>query len=70
MNTEDETSGRGALVRTLWAAALTNMILWALSIIALIVLIERARSPRELFVMLAAGVAVASRVLAVARKLR
>ncbi len=70
MSTENETTRREKLVNTLYIAALTNALLWALSIIALIFVIQRCSSAKGLFVILAGGVAAASTIIAVVRKQR
>ena len=59
MRVGDETSSRKTLFRTLSMAALANAVLWLLSVIALIFVIQRCPSAKGLFVILAAGLAVA-----------
>jgi hypothetical protein len=70
MNAEDESSSRKRLAHTLYMAALSNAVLWALSIIALIFVVRRCPSARGLFVILAGGVAAASAIIALLRKQR
>lgn len=70
MSTGDENTKREKLINTLYIAALTNAVLWALSIIALIFAIQRCPSAKGLFVILAGGIAAASAIIAVVQKQR
>jgi hypothetical protein len=70
MGVGDEANSRRTLSRTLSMAALANAVLWALSIIALIFVMQRCPSAKGLFVILAAGLATASALVAVAGKQR
>ena len=53
--------------RSLQIATLANAVLWILSIIALIIVLQRAASPRGLFVILAAGLATSLAIISVVR---
>ena len=68
MDTGNEDNSRKTLSRTLSMAALANAILWILSIIALIIVMQQSSSPKGLFVILAAGLAVALAIISVVRK--
>ena len=68
MSEEDGGTGDRGPARTLRMAALANAVLWALSIVALIFVVQRAPSAKGLFVILAGGTAVGSAIIALARK--
>lgn len=70
MSVGNETNSRKALFRTLFIAVLTNAVLWMLSVIALIFVLQRCPSAKGLFVIQAAGLASASAIIVVARKQR
>lgn len=70
MSAGDETKNRKTLSRTLSMAALANAVLWALSITALIFVMQHCPSAKGLFVILAAGLGTASALVAVLRKHR
>jgi hypothetical protein len=70
MSAGDETNNRKPVSRTLSAAAIANAVLWVLAIIALIFVIQRCPSAKGLFIILAAGLAAASALLAMLRKPR
>ncbi len=56
--------------RTLSTAALTNAVLWILSIVALILVTRRCPSAKGLFVILAVGLAAATAIFVTVRKQR
>ena len=56
--------------KTLSTTALANAILWVLSIIALIFVMQNSSSPKGLFVILAAGLSTALAIISVLRKQR
>ncbi len=70
MITRNLDNNRNSLSRTLSIVAFTNAILWVLSIIALIIIIQRAPSSKGLFVILAAGVGNALSIISIVRKQR
>jgi len=63
MNTGNENGNRKTTPRTLRIATLSNALLWILSIIALIFIMQNNSSPKGLFVILAAGLATAVAVI-------
>ena len=68
MSAEDGGSGGRGPVRSLRMAAFANVVLWALSIVALLFVVERSPSAKGLFVVLAGGTAVGTALLALVRK--
>ena len=56
MNAENDK--HKALIRSLYTLAFVNAILWILSMIALIVIMQKSSSPKGIFVILAVGLAV------------
>jgi hypothetical protein len=63
-----ENDSRSMLSRVLSMGAIANAVLWALSIIALVFVVQRCPSARGLFVILAVGLGTALVPLAVPRK--
>ena len=57
-------------IRGLYTLAMVNAGIWAISIIALVFVIQRAPSAKGLFVILAGGVAVSVSLLAALGKAR
>lgn len=57
-----------ALFRPLRTLALANGLVWALSIIALIVVLEKSSSPKGMFVLLAGGLALGVGLLSAVTK--
>lgn len=68
MSEEDGGTGDQGPARTLKMAALANVALWALSIVALIFVVQRTPSAKGLFVILAGGTAVGTALLALLRE--
>ncbi len=68
MSVGNETGNRRTPSRMLSMAALANAVLWALSIIALIFVIQRCSSAKGFFVILAVGLATALTLIAAVRK--
>ena len=66
----DETGKVANRIRGLYTLAMVNAGIWAISIIALVFVIQRAPSAKGLFVILAGGVAVSVSLLAALGKAR
>ena len=70
MASERQDTSHPVSSRTLPTAALANAILWMLSIIALIVVMQRSSSPKGLFIILAGGLAVALTIMSAVQRQR
>ena len=70
MITENLDNNRKSLSRTLSIVAFVNAILWVLSIIALIFIIQSSPSAKGLFVILAAGLGSALSIISIVGKQR
>jgi hypothetical protein len=68
MAPEHGNTGRQVWFGPLRAAALANAVLWVLSIIALIVVMQRSSSPKGIFVILAGGLATALMIMLAVQK--
>ena len=66
MNTKNEKAAGHP--RSLVPLALANSVIWILSVVALIVVLEKSSSPKGLFVLLAAGLAVSLSLLSALKK--
>ncbi len=66
----DETGNAADRIRGLYTLAMVNTGIWAISIIALVFVIQRAPSAKGLFVILAGGVAVSVALLSALGKAR
>ena len=66
----DETGKVANRIRGLYTLAMVNAGIWAISIIALVFVIQRAPSAKGLFVILAGGIAVSVSLLAALGKAR
>jgi len=66
MNTENgKAAGRS---HSLVPLALANSVIWILSVVALIVVLEKSSSPKGMFVPLAAGLAVSLSLISALKK--
>jgi hypothetical protein len=54
--------------RALYTLAMVNVAIWAIGLIALVIVLERGSSPRGMFVILAAGAAVGTQLIATVAK--
>lgn len=68
MITGNPDNSRNSLPRTLSIVVFTNTILWVLSVIALIFIIQSSPSAKGLFVILAAGLGNALSIISIIRK--
>jgi len=68
MNTGNEKDGQNLQSQTLLRAAVTNVILWMLSIVALIFVMQKSSSPTGLFVILAMGLFTGLTMITLLRK--
>ena len=66
----DETGKVANRIRGLYTLAMVNAGIWAISIIALVFVIQRAPSAKGFFVILAGGIAVSVSLLAALGKAR
>ena len=57
-------------LKGLYIAAMANVVIWALAIIALVILLEKGGNLKGMFVILAGGVAVGIQIIASISKLR
>ena len=60
----------GKQLKGLYTVAMVNVVIWALAIIALVILMEKGGILKGMFVILAGGVAVAIQIIAAIAKLR
>ena len=60
----------GTQIRGLYTAAMLNVAIWALAMIALVILLEKGGNIKGMFVILAGGVAVGIQIIALIAKLR
>jgi len=65
---EEGTTGRKVNGRGLSHLVLVNAVMWGLSIVGLIFVLQRAASARGLFVIMAVGMAVASQLMVAVRQ--
>ena len=63
MATENDINNKKTQSRTLSIVATTNAILWILSIVALIFIMQNSSSPKGLFILLAAGLSAALAII-------
>ena len=59
-----------SLVHSLYTLAFVNTILWILSMIALIVIMQKSSSPKGVFVILAVGLAVGVTIVSSLQKVK
>ena len=64
----EETGKTADRLRSLYALAMVNTIIWAIAIVALVFVIQRAPSAKGLFVILAGGTGVSISMLSVLGK--
>ena len=57
-------------LRGLYTAALMNVVIWALAMIALVILLEKGGNLKGMFVILAGGVAIGIQIIALISKIR
>lgn len=57
-------------LKRLYTAAMVNVGIWALALIALVILLEKGGNLKGMFVVLAGGVAVGIQIIATISKLR
>ena len=57
-------------LKGLYTAAMVNVAIWALAMIALVILLEKGGNLKGMFVILAGGVAVGIQIIASISKLR
>ena len=65
-----ETGDRNKSIRGLWILAMVNSGIWAISIIALVFVMQHSPSAKGLFPILAGGSAVAIALVSALRKFR
>ncbi|MBN2411232.1 hypothetical protein JXQ31_06020 [candidate division KSB1 bacterium] len=68
MNSGNEKNNKIGSLQTLLRAAVTNVILWILSIVALIFIMQYSSSPKGLFVILAIGLFTGLTIITLLRK--
>jgi len=66
----EETGSRSERARSLTVLAMVNVVIWAISIIALIFVMQRAPSAKGMFPILGGGVAVGVSLISAASKSR
>jgi hypothetical protein len=66
----EETDNKEKRLRSLWILAMVNSGIWAISIIALIFVIQDAPRAKGLFVILGGGAAVSTALVSALRKYR
>ena len=66
----EEPDDRNKRVRSLWILAMVNVGIWAVSIIALVFVMQHSPGVKRLFPILAGGAAVAIALLSALRKSR
>ena len=64
---EEQNTAR--LTRSLTILTAVNLGIWAIALVALVIMLEKGTSPRGMYAILAGGVAVGIQQLAVARRL-
>ena len=68
MNSDNEKKSQKGSYQTLLRTAVTNVILWMLSVIALIFIMQKSSSPKGLFVILAMGLFTGLTMITLLRK--
>ena len=57
-------------MKGLYTAAMVNVVIWALAMVALVILLQKGGNLKGMFVILAAGVGVGIQIIASISKLR
>lgn len=66
----EQSDGKDKRLRSLWILAMANSAIWAISIVALVFVIQDAPRAKGLFPILAGGVAVSTALISVVSRRR